>query len=352
MIRLDEIDSIQDKELKDLLIHINSLHRLDDNRYYRLDPRDDSHVTRIIRRNLTQYIYDKVVSPDMIKALNIPNELKYYKKKEMSINLIENMKNTPYYSFINGILWMPEGHCPTDSLIEFLINSKDVLVNLDYLKSIRDFLTDPSNKHIINTNRSRYLSIEDEKELLLEALFYNNIPIFTPPEDYQKFYDEKTGNKKFSNPGEETEWKQKVLSWYVAKRVGNIAEYYYQGILDKDKVNSCHVSRLYGDGFGYDHIGLFPMEERLYEAKGTIYEANKDSIKITNNEYNVMLDCLGLIHSNYYVPRIFMDRNTISYKDMDLLEPRDDKTLISLTNNGVIYKYDHEDEKGKIFIKQ
>ncbi len=350
MLTMEDVIKVQDPDLKYLLIKFNSIHSFTDKDFYKIIPQNTTDEAIMIRKDLSNFICKKIINHDMINALNIPNELKYHKKKEIAINLLEN-NDTDFYPIINSILWMPEGHCPTDSLIQFLLD-QDIFIDKNILTGIRDFLTDPSNKYIINTNRSRYLSIEDEKKLLLEALFYNNIPIFTPPEDYQKFYDEKTGNKKFSNPGEEKEWEDKVLSWYEAKRVGNIAEYYYQEKLDKSILNSCHVSRLYGDGFGYDHIGLFPMEERLYEAKGTIYEANKDSIKITNNEYNVMLDCLGLIHSNYYVPRIFMNSNNISYKDMDLLEPRDDKTLISLTHNGVIYKYDHEDEKGKVFVKQ
>ena len=64
-----------------------------------------------------------------------------------------------------------------------------------------------------------------------------------------------------------------------------------------------------------------------------------------------MLDCLGLERSNYYISRMFIDRETLRQSNSLLLKPFDDKLLVPYYD-GPIYKYDHDQGCSKVFIKQ
>ena len=172
MMTINEIEMIQDEELKALLIKFNYLHRLDDKNFYKISPDDNSYVAQIIRNDLAIFIYKRLVNQKFLYAISIPNHLKYLKKKELSDSLLLDNCNLDYWK-INDIAWMPSGSCPTESLVDF-ISSQNIYKDINLLNIIKSFVTDSSNKHIIRPSKSIYLPLAEEKRRLKEVLIYKD----------------------------------------------------------------------------------------------------------------------------------------------------------------------------------
>ena len=354
MITIKELEMIQDEELKNLLIKFNYLHRLDDKDFYKISPDDNSYVAQIIRNDLAKFIYKRLVNQKFLYAINTPSHLKYLKKKELSDSLSLDNCNLDYW-MINGISWMPSGYCPTESLVEFISN-QNIDKDINLLNIIKDFVTDPSNKHIIRPNRGIYLPLEEEKRILKEVLLYKDNGYKNAPKELNNYI--KVGYESLDARCIQLGTEEDVKNWalneiddYQNKRIGNIGEYYFQMILEGQGLFPHHVSKDSGDGFGYDHLCTYNEYEDLYETKSTLSNGESDSIIISENEYNTMLDCLGLDCSNYYISRMFIDRQSLRQTNSLLLRPNDDKTLVSY-DDGPIYKYDHDKGYSKVFIKQ
>lgn len=354
MITIKELEMIQDEELKNLLIKFNKLHKLDDKNFYKISPDDSSYVAQIIRNDLASFIYKRLVNQKFLYAASIPNHLKYLKKKEMSDSLLLDKCNLDYW-IINDISWMPSGSCPTESLVDF-VSSQNILIDKNLLNTIKEFVTDPSNKHIIRPSKSIYLPLEEEKRILKEVLKYRASNYTNAPKELNDYINSEyrlLGARCIQLDSEEDirRWAFKSINDYQNKRLGNIGEYYFQMSLEGLDLFPHHVSKECGDGFGYDHLCPYMDYEDLYETKSTLSNSEGDAITISENEYNTMLDCLGLNTSNYYISRIFIDRESLRQSSSLLLKPFDDKILVSYYD-GPIYKYDHDQGCSKVFIKQ
>lgn len=356
MITINELEMIQDEELKNLLIKFNSIHRLDDKEFYKISPQNTTHEARIIRCNLAEFIYRRLSNQNVVNALNISNDLKYYKKNEVAKSLRISEFDSDYYSILNSISWMPCGSLPMESLIDF-VAEQNIPIDQNTFNSIRSFIKDKSNKNIIGVTPGIYLPLPEEKRLLKEVLDYKNEGYKNAPKELNNYIVKEYNSLEARCIRLETEdevfkWAKKEINNYQNKRTGNIAEYFFiQKASTVGKILT-HISKIYGDGHGYDAISLSPSEEEMYEIKGTLNIENYDSFKISNNEYDVMVDTLGLLHSNYYIPRVFINKNDLSHKSTLLLSPHSDKELRPVDGNGPIYKYHHDEYDGKVFTKQ
>lgn len=354
MMTINELEMIQDEELKALLIKFNYLHRLDDKNFYKISPDDNSYVAQIIRNDLAIFIYKRLVNQKFLYAISIPNHLKYLKKKELSDSLLLDNCNLDYWK-INDIAWMPSGSCPTESLVDF-ISSQNIYKDINLLNIIKSFVTDSSNKHIIRPSKSIYLPLAEEKRRLKEVLIYKDNGYKVAPKELNDYINTEYRSLgarciQLSTDDDVRNWALKEINNYQNKRIGNIGEYFFQMILEGQGLFPYHVSKECGDGFGYDHLCPYMEYEDLYETKSTLSNSESDVITISENEYNTMLDCLGLERSNYYISRMFIDRETLRQSNSLLLKPFDDKLLVPYYD-GPIYKYDHDQGCSKVFIKQ
>lgn len=355
MLTIEDLERVQDQELKDLLVKFNQLHRLDDNEFYKIVPDNNTYIAQIIRNDLAIYIYKKLVNPELLYALNIPDNLKYTKKKEISNSILLERCNIDYW-LINGILWMPSGYCTTESLVEFIMQ-QNIDVDRNILTSIKNFVTDKSNSYIIKPSKSIYLPLEEEIRRLKDVIFYKATGYMNAPKELNDYVNSEyqlLGARCIQLDKEEDikRWAFQTINSYQNKRIGNIGEYYHQRTLENANLHPQHISKNNGDGFGYDHLCSFPWYEDLTETKATLSDGVNDSIKITENEYNTMIDTLGLNYSNYYISRVFINPTDFSFKRNALLVPKDDKTLVPFYDTGYTYEYDHDDNNGKVFIKK
>ena len=104
-------------------------------------------------------------------------------------------------------------------------------------------------------------------------------------------------------------------------------------------LNNSFTARDMGNGFGYDmyHQGVLNnyLHEYLIEVKTTANLNDNDYFKLSNNEFNKMVDCSNLIFSHYYISRMFFDsvHNVISKYNV----------LEFNKSNGTLCWYDNSD---------
>lgn len=326
MLSIQNIMKIKDDELKHLLLTFYSLHPTDinDDFYKNLYNSTDDEAIKM-RLDLARLLKNKIINNKLMEAIQINDDYKYLKKIEVSDNLLltKNKYYMDIYKQITGDYPVFDGY---DILINF-IRDPGLSFPLEMDEFIDDFTKADENKPYYDRKKSIYLPFLEERQNLRDLLYI---------EKETNDYTQDTLDKR-------------------NKALGNVGEYFVEDYLNNIVGrNTRFIAKEIGDGTGYDHHYILDNREMLIESKATVKEdCIGDCFSITNNEYNVMLDSIDVEHRTYTVARAFIDPETINCKKILLLRPKNEKELQLINyDKDYIYQFDHEDEKGKIFIKR
>ncbi len=348
MSTIEAINSIKDKDFKDLLLYFNNIHNLDDKDFYKIMPDSFSKAEETIKHELASFLYRKLVNDKLRNAFMLSDNLKYKKQFEIIKNLLFKNDEDDYYGFFKSIIWTESQPSKYDELIWF-IKSQGIIFSDELDTKISNFVNSDENRHAIYSPRSTYLSFEDEKDKLRNILLYEKgiIPI---PVDYIRFKEEyiKTNPKECEGANEEF-----FISKYKALAIGHVGEYIVDERLKKNLLFPSFISKDIGDGFGYDsHHFNRKTNEEIVEVKSCLINS-KDSFKLTQNEYRVLKDCMNLERSDYRIYRTYIDDRNLSLDNIVELIAEDENTLVP-RNSNVNYKFVYTDDQdtSKVFTKQ
>ncbi len=329
MFSSNDLNNMNDLDLKNLILRINQYYPIINTNYKKIlvDDNNPKHIQ--VKKILSNFLYHKFLNNDFINAFDINN--KYKKELEIFKNLI--FYNDGYYSLFKSLIWTEQSSSIYDELIWFL---KTQNLDNDQYDIISNYLNNEKAKMILRSGRNDYNTLNNEVKNL------NNFMKGFTSNEYISF---RNLQRSLFNKNE-----IEIEQEYKAKKIGNIGEIISYDYLNKMKTNPYFVSKKCGDGFGYD-IFFEYLYNNLIEVKTTLKYNTDDYFKLSNNEYNIMLDTLDLHDTNYYIFRVFvniLDNNDIRYS-IDSLKSVNEKTLIS-TYDGK--KYELDDSKEKIFIKK
>ena len=344
MFTIKEYEKIKTKEIKEFLIELNKIldgRVLNNKTNDKLIPSELDIKYIKARFKLAEFINKKFFNDELIKSLNMNNDLSYYKQFNISKNLLFK-SNSEYRTCFERIIWTKDGiYDPYLQYIDFIEELK-YNINNDIKNGLINFINDDKNKYILYSYPEPYLSLNEE---------INNL--------YQCEYGEKPNQYKEFKKGFYYVDENEILEQYKNKKKGNIGEILSFETLNKFRINTYFISKLLGDGYGYDIHTHNYTKEGLIESKTTHNDINdnNDYFTLSNNEYNVMLDTLEKENVNYYIYRVFIKLNKdykindfINYHTILPLYPINEKLLKS--DNGIEYEYNHDYNGNKVFYKK
>lgn len=321
MLSFQQILNVKDDEFRSLLLD-----------FYRIYPTDidtelfnsNNDIGKDMRYKLALLLKKRIFNDKLMNAFNIDDKYKYKKKIEISDNLILTKSEDDYYyifrQLVDGIAIFRD----YDVLMDFIKNQKVEFSKEDFDK-INSFILSESNKPYFDRRKSKYYPFIEERKRLKTLLDMGD-SLYLISQDF-------------------TDLRNKTL--------GNVGEYFVDDFLNLKDRNPRFISKDIGDGPGYDHHYMLDNMEMLVETKTTTKDDDDDYFILTNNEYNIMLDCLDLDYRTYTVARAFIDKETINCRKIHMLRADTDKILSPLNYDmNCNYEYDHDEEYGKVFKKK
>lgn len=347
------INEINDPNLRNLLIKFDSLIHIYDSGFYKLMPDDTSREAIIVKTDLANYMYKQFVTPRLIKSFNINKNFKYYRMQEIANCLATAKASDDLYFIFKNLIWTESADNMYDEMIKF-IEPMSPLFDKNILNEINKFAADPINFDDLYSGKSEYLPLPDEKRVLSQFLAHSGNSQNKPPLEFIKYNNEYRQDQRKTYMKDEDEIRRDINNGFQFKHTGNIGEYYTQDILASRGCNPKFIAKYYGDTFGYDHHLLYSNEENLIDSKATLVEAN--SFKIGPTEFKVLEDSIDQKFRKYYISRLCIFRDTLNLNYAFFLKPLDPLTFVPATehnNYSMIWKFSHDDEKGKkVYVKQ
>lgn len=346
MVAKETIANIKDEELRSLLSYLDSNYSIHNRP--KLMPDNNNPEQILIKRELAKFFYRKLVSDELVSALNIIDDYKYKRQIEVTRNLLFKDPNTDYYSIFKNMIWTESSPSMYDELIWF-IKSQNISFEDDIDTKLSRFIRNSKNRHAIYNSKDIYLPLKYEQERLREFINYqeNNGPV---PIDYLIFKNNVDRVYMSECNGDVEGYLQ---SKYKAQLIGHIGEYLVDNHLINMGRNPELIAKTLGNGYGYDEYYDLGNVEKLVEAKSTLSDSDDDSFVLTPNEFEVMCDCIDTQIRDYFVFRTFIDKDNLTTRKILVLDPISDKTLRPLNERYTtyVYRFNYEDDKGKHYVK-
>lgn len=346
MVAKETIANIKDEELRNLLSYLDSNYSIHNRP--KLMPDNNSPEQILIKRELAKFFYRKLVSDELVSALNISDDYKYKRQIEVTRNLLFKDPNTDYYSILKGMFWIESSPSMYDELMWF-IKSQNINFKDGFDTKLSSFVQDKKNKLVINNSKDVYSTLEYEQEKLREFINYqeNNGPV---PIDYLIFKNNVDRVYMSECNGDVEGYLQ---SKYKAQLIGHIGEYLVDKHLHSRGRDSELIAKTLGNGYGFDDFYILQSIEKLGEVKSTLTDSDDDSFVLTPNEFEVMCDCIDTQIRDYFVFRTFIDKDNLTTRKILVLDPISDKTLRPLNESYTtyVYRFNYEDDKGKHYVK-
>ena len=338
MYTINEVENINNKEIKDFLIRMNHILKgrvIDNKKNNKILPDENSENINRARYELAKFLSDRFFNYSLTKSLNMSDDLEYYKQLLISKNCLFK-KDIEYYFLLTRFIYTEEGN----GYIQFIkfLDSINYNVYNDIKNKLYQFSSNYKNKYILFGNPDTYNSLNEELKNLCKC------EQGIMPLEFKQF---KNGYYNLDD--------FELFNMYKNKKKGNIGEILSYDTLSYYKLNPLFVSKDFGNGYGFDlHINN-GKREGLFESKATygLIDDSNDFFSLSLNEHNVMLDTLNKENVNYYVLRVFLDLrkdcNLNEYKlyhGIRCLHLIDENTFKG--EDGTIYK---SCENNKVFKK-
>jgi len=297
---------------------------------------DNQYVKQFIEVFIELYA-EAFFNKDLIDSFAIPEQYHYYKQIRIYMNLPYTLH--PFYAQILPKTLVVPSEVYGDFYRTFLWvlqKYRPHLTNNPHLNSILNFVD--SNKNIMRGSKDDYDSLVKEVHLYHQATSGYHLKELDDFAFMEQCMDIEKVRRKFIN-----------------KKIGNIGELYVYKLI-KDQYFHYFVSRDIKNGFGYD-IYYFDGDsvENLVEVKTTMNHGQDDCFKMSENEYNVMIQCFNNPCARYYICRVELDSSLnpsytlLSMKDEETLANAETEYKLFQSLNGERY-FRKQDQKKKIII--
>lgn len=274
-------------------------------------------------------IYQKpFVDFEFIEALGIPDNQKYRKMQQIIKYFPLKWENFQYRLYFYNLFHIEDSVDFWTDCINFFKDQGKCWIPQNIIDSFTKFKDE--NMKTITSSRDEYQDYDTELnsyKMLLDGKI---------PEDFDNFKDSIRDKHLFSE--------YELLKNYENKKIGNIGEIF---IFEKIKhmPNAIFTSKDIGNGFGFDMYYQiyenYQITENLVEVKSTTNLEGNDFIKLTENEYDVMINLSNEPNVNYYICRVFIDINKQEFEYYFL--KLEGNTLKDINNN-IEYEVDKDDK--------
>lgn len=310
---------------------------------YIFDVPNDSDVI-LFKKVLVNLYVKPFQNPNLINALNLSDNLPYFKKQEIFKNLpfIHTLENYRFY--LSKLFTLPSeclGGVDTfyKTIFWFIKSVDNCLLSNEFINTINNFVL--TNKSIFHISKDHYDNYSTELQRYKKVLNGN-----FNTDDYKNF--------EIAQRAQEMLQDYQVQLRYKNKKLGTIGELAVFEFL-KNATNACFVAKDLGNGFGYDmyfQIQAVDTIECLVEVKTTKSMSNNDYFYLSENEYNTMLNTLNNKNTKYIICRVNINNN--SNLEYYLLDFVDSNTLRSTNydQDHVEYYLEPNDNNTYCFVKK
>ena len=328
-------------------------------KYYIKDHMNDENVLIFLKWVAEEYC-KLILTDNVIRILNMPDEYKYY-KKEKFCEYFPFKKSSFLVSQLYNIFYVDEEDFEYRSAIyrtlEKYFKKFYTYYDDETYKNFIEFIDNSKNLPLFESDY-KAINVNDALKIYLRCINFD-VTVYNEPH-YLNF-KENLLSKEMLNEDE-------VRTRYRNKLLGNIGEAYASSVLNNlgcENINNTALKA--GDGLGYDiYFNSFDEKtdsvvENLVEVKTTENDFDKmdsDYFTLSTNEYKFMCDRLKEKDANYIIMRIYSNlRNTTDLNKAfryGVLFPVDEYTLISQLDPTIKYgiTYDSSENKYRCELKQ
>ena len=315
---------------------------------YMIDNPEDQ-ITKNIKNWLLTNMQEEFLNPNLVSALNIPDEQKYLKQVTVFKELPFMLHRNEFISYFNDLIVKPSDYFGTHQRFYrgcrwFFNEMGNNPVPDSTFESLDNYYD--NNITVYRGGFNHYDSYETELKRLRDI---NNriIPDDWEKESFSIEYDMRRNGETYDIFD--------IISSYKAKKIGIIGE--YDAAKTTIPKGGIFVAKDYGNGFGYDYFYLLKTNlgdyENLYEVKSTLNNDGDDYFSMSDNEYNVLMDTLNRPNTEYRIVRVFVDLNLNERFYTKLLKFENGKFISTNNDDNKVVEYNIDpDSKGHVFRRK